>query len=87
MITGSLNVIPGSSVRDIVTDIDIYSNTPDSLDCQNSNYFYPSASYVITGNLNVISEARVRNIISKGLNIDFPQLLISLSVVERSLIL
>ena len=72
VITGSLNVIPGSSIRYIVTDIDIYSNTPDSLDCQNSNYFYPSASYVITGNLNVISDARVRNIISKGPKYRFP---------------
>ena len=50
----------------IVTDIDIDSNTPDSLDCQNSNYLYPSAVHVITGNLNVIPDARVRNIISKG---------------------
>ena len=30
------------------------------------NYAYPSAGHVITGNLNVIPEARVRNIISKG---------------------
>ena len=63
----------------IVTDINIDSNTPDSLDCQNSNYLYPSAGHVITGNLNVIPDARVRNIISKGpkyrfpSNIDFPK--------------
>ena len=63
----------------IVTDINIDSNTPDSWDCQNSNYFYPSAGHVITGNLNVITDARVRNIISKGpkysffSNIDFPK--------------
>ena len=51
----------------------------------NSNYLYPSAGHVITGNLNV---ARVRNIISKKvLNIDFPLILISLNVVERSLLL
>ena len=63
----------------IVTDIDIDSNTPDSYDCQNSNYLYLSAGHVITGNLNVIPDARVHNIISKGLkyrypsNIDFPK--------------
>ena len=57
----------------------IDSNTPDSLDCQNSNYLYPSAGHVIKGNLNVIPDARVRNIISKGpkyrfpSNIDFPK--------------
>ena len=43
----------------IVTDINIDFNTPDSWDCQNSNYLYPSAGHVITGNLNVIPGARV----------------------------
>ena len=56
----------------IVTDIDIDPKTPDSCDCQNSNYLYPSAAHVITGNLNVISDARVRNIISKGPQYRFP---------------
>ena len=42
------------------------SNIPDSWDCQNSKYLYPPAEHVITGTLNVISDARVRNIISKG---------------------
>ena len=61
----------------IVNDLDIDSNTPASWDCKNSNYLYPSAGHVITGNLNVIPDARVRNIISKGpkyrfaSNIDF----------------
>ena len=41
-------------------------NTPDSWDCQNSNDLYPSAGHVIVGNLNVIPDARVCNIISKG---------------------
>ena len=60
-------------------DIDKDSNTTDSRDCQNSNYLYPSAGHVITGNLNVIPDARVRNIISKcpkyrfTSNIDFPK--------------
>ena len=38
----------------IVTYINIDSNTPDSRDCQNSNYLYPPADHVITGNLNFI---------------------------------
>ena len=42
---------------------------------------------MITGNLNVIPGARVRNIISKGPKTDFPLILISLNVVERSLLL
>ena len=43
------------------------------------NYLYPPAGHVITGYLNVIPDARVRNIISKGpkyrfpSNIDFPK--------------
>ena len=56
----------------IVTDIDIDSNTPDSRDCQSSNYLYPSARHVITGNLKVIPDARVRNIISKGPTYRYP---------------
>ena len=44
-----------------------------------SDYLYPYAGHVITGNLNVIPDARVRDIISKGpkyrfsSNIDFPK--------------
>ena len=55
----------------IVTDIDIDSSTPDSRDCQNSNYLYPFAGHVITGNLNIISDVRVRIIFLKVLNINF----------------
>ena len=55
-----------------VNDIDIDSNTPAYWDCQNSNYLYPSAGHVNTGNLSVISDARVRNIISKGPKYRFP---------------
>ena len=49
----------------IVTDINIDSNTAKSRDSQNSNYLYPPAGHAITGNLKVIPDARVRNIISK----------------------
>ena len=50
----------------IVADLDLDSNTLDSSDCQASNYLYPSEGHDVTGNLNVIPDARVRNIISKG---------------------
>ena len=56
----------------IVIDINIDSKSPDSWDCQNSNYLYPLAGHVITGNLNVIPDARVRNISSKGPKYRFP---------------
>ena len=48
----------------IVTDINIDSNTPDSCDCQNSKYVYPPAGNVITGNLNVIPDARVLKVLN-----------------------
>ena len=72
----------------ILTDINIYSNTPDFCNCQNSNYLYSPARHVITGNLNDIPDSRVRYIISKGpkyrfpSNIDYPK-----CRVERSLLL
>ena len=42
---------------------------------------------MITGNLNFVPDSRVRCIFYKVLNIDFPLILISLNVVERSLLL
>ena len=71
----------------IVSDINIDPNTPDSCDCQNSNYLCPPAGHVITGDLNVIPDARVRKIISKGPKNRFPSIFISLNVVKRSLLL
>ena len=53
----------------IVNDIDIDSNCKN---CKKSNYLYPSSGHVITGYLNVIPDARVRNIISKGPKYRFP---------------
>ena len=56
----------------IVNDLDIDSSAPASWDCKDSNYLYPSAGRVITGGLNVIPDARVRNIISRGPGYRFP---------------
>ena len=56
----------------VVNGLDIDSNTPASWDCKNSNYLYPSAGHVITGNLNVIPDARVRGVVSKGPKCGFP---------------
>ena len=39
-----------------VSDLDIKTCTPDSSDCKDSNYVYPAADYVITGNLKIISD-------------------------------
>ena len=45
--------------------MNINSNIPNTLNCQNSIYSYPPAEHVITSYLNVTPDCRVRNIISK----------------------
>ena len=72
--------------NNIVNDMYIDSNTPDSIDFQNSIYLYPPGGHIISGNLNVIPDSRVRNIIFKALNIYFHLILISLNVEGRSLL-
>ena len=67
----------------IVTDMNIDYNLPDSRDCQNSTYLYPPAGHVITGNLNVIPDTRVCNIVFKDPKYRFPS---NIDVVERSLL-
>ena len=36
------------------------------LACKDSKYVYPAAGHVITGNLRIISDSRIRSIIAKG---------------------
>ena len=50
----------------LVSDLDIHTNTPNSWDCKDSKFIYPSAGHVITGNLKIIPDFRIRNIVSKG---------------------
>ena len=56
----------------VVAGVDIDSNTPDSWGCRGSGCLCPSAGHVITGNLNVIPDARVCNIVSEGPKYRFP---------------
>ena len=55
-----------------MSDLDIYAYTPSSLDCKDSKFIYPSAGHVITGNLKIIPDSRIRYIDSKGPNYRFP---------------
>ena len=55
----------------IITDTNEYRFQFSQL-CQNSTYLYTPAGHVITSNPNVIPDARVRNIISKGPKYRFP---------------
>ena len=56
----------------LVSDLDILANTPDSRDCKDSKYSYPAVGHVITGNLKIISDSRIRSIISNGPKYKFP---------------
>ena len=65
--------------------MNIDSNTPDSLDCQNSIYSYSPAGHVISIILMSSLTPELAILFLKALNIDFPLILISLNVVWRLL--
>ena len=56
----------------LVSDLDIHANTPESWDCKDSKFIYPAAGQIITGNLKIISDSRIRYIVSKGTKYRFP---------------
>ena len=61
-----------SNFNKLVSDLDIHANTPDSWECKDSKFIYPSAGHAITGNLKIIPDSRIRNIVSKGPKYRFP---------------
>ena len=56
----------------LFSDLYIETCTPNSIDCKDSKYVYPAADHVITGNLKIISDSRIRSIIAKGPKYRFP---------------
>ena len=56
----------------LVSDLDIHANTPESWDCKDSKFMYPAAGHIMTGNLKIISDSRIRYIVSKGPKYRFP---------------
>ena len=56
----------------LVSDLDIHANTPESSDCIDSKFIYPAAGHIMIGNLKIISDLRIRYIISKGPKYRFP---------------
>ena len=56
----------------VLSDLDIHGNTPESWDCKDSKLIYPAAGHIITGNLKIISDSRIRYIVSKGPKYRFP---------------
>ena len=55
-----------------VSDLDIHANTPESWDYKDSKFIYPAAGHIMTGNLKIISDSRIRYIVSKGPKYRFP---------------
>ena len=51
---------------------DIHANTPESCDYKDSKLIFPAAGHTITGNLKIISDSRIRYIVSKGPKYKFP---------------
>ena len=64
--------IPVFNFNKHVSVLDIDANTPDSRNCKESKYSYPPAGHVITGDLKIISDSRIRSIICKGPNYRLP---------------
>ena len=52
------------NVDKLVSDLDIDTSTPDTWDCKDSVYCYPTAGHIITDNLKIITDSRIQNIIS-----------------------
>ena len=66
-----------SNYNKIDSDFNINTSTPTQCDYSTSKFCYEPAGHIVTGNLNVIKDKRIRNLISKGpkyripSNIDF----------------
>ena len=56
----------------LVSDLDIETSSPDSWECKDSKFCYQPAGHIITGNLKIISDSRIRSIISRGPKYRFP---------------
>ena len=64
------NTIPNFSK--LVSELDIETSSPDSWECKDSKFCYQPAGHIFTGNLKIISDSRIRSIISKGPKYSFP---------------
>ena len=59
----------------LVTELDIATTIPDSLEFKESKYCYRPAGHKITGDLKVITDSKIRSIICKGPKYRFPPLI------------
>ena len=57
---------------ELVSDLDIHANSPESWDCKDSKFIYPAASHIITGVLKIISDSGISYIVCMGPKYRFP---------------
>ena len=55
-----------------VSDLDIETSSSDSWDCKDSKFCYQPAAHIVIGNLKIITDSRIRSVISKGPKYRFP---------------
>ena len=67
----------------LVSDLDIETSSPDSWDCKDSEFCYQPAGHIVTGNLKIITDSRIRSVFQKDLNIDSQPTLISINVGKQ----
>ena len=48
------------------------ATSPDSWDCKDSKFCYQPAGHIVTGNLKIVTDSRIRSVISKGHKYRFP---------------
>ena len=53
-----------SNFNKLVFHFDNDANTPDSWECKDSKFIFPSAGHVVTGNLKIIPDSRSCDIVS-----------------------
>ena len=56
----------------LVSDLDIETSSPDSWNCKDSKFCYQPTDHTVTGNLKIITDSRIRSVISKGPKYRFP---------------
>ena len=60
------------SFSELVSDLDTETNSPNSWEYKESKFCYQPAGHIVIGNLKIISDSRIRSIISKGPKCRFP---------------
>ena len=60
------------NVNMLVSDLDLETSSPDSWDCKDSKFCYQPAGHVVAGGLKIITDSRVRSVVSKGPKYRFP---------------